>query len=93
MRRRDRQFIRRPRMQCPKCRTQLEEFNVQQGNTTVGACADCKGVWFDGGELEAVLTEAFTEVVVPRSAARTTYVCSWWTCAEPAAGCGSTRER
>lgn len=40
-------------MRCPKCGGHLatEEFHRIQ----VDRCPDCHGVWFDGGEIEAVL--------------------------------------
>ncbi|HSB53504.1 MAG TPA: zf-TFIIB domain-containing protein [Gemmatimonadales bacterium] len=40
-------------LRCPKCGGHLktEEFHRIQ----VDRCPDCHGVWFDGGEIEAVL--------------------------------------
>ncbi len=40
-------------MRCPKCGGHLgtEEFHRIQ----VDRCPDCHGVWFDGGEIEAVM--------------------------------------
>lgn len=37
-------------MRCPKCGGQLVERDFQR--VKIDACADCKGVWLDGGELE-----------------------------------------
>ena len=41
-------------MRCPKCGEQLTEVTFQ--DIKVDRCTDCRGVWFDPGELER-LTE------------------------------------
>ena len=37
-------------MKCPKDGADLEE--QEMGPIKVDVCPDCKGIWFDGGELE-----------------------------------------
>lgn len=36
-------------MKCPKCGADLQE--MKQGNITVDICPECKGAWFDAGEV------------------------------------------
>ena len=43
-----------PRMLCPKCGTKLVERTFR--GVVIDECADCKGIWLDKGEMEA-LTE------------------------------------
>lgn len=41
-------------MHCPKCGCDLKE--EKHGNITIDRCTNCKGIWFDHGELaEAAL--------------------------------------
>jgi len=40
-------------MNCPKCVGKLEKKKVE--NIEIDACAVCEGIWFDAGELEAVI--------------------------------------
>ena len=46
-------------MKCPPCRTTLNEVNIEEANLNikVDQCSNCKGVWFDAGELEAIQRE------------------------------------
>jgi hypothetical protein len=37
-------------MKCPKCGGNLKEEEL--GPVKVDVCSDCKGIWFDAGELE-----------------------------------------
>ena len=62
-------------MQCPKCRSTLEEKPVKQGDIRVDCCPRCRGIWFDAGELEKVLKEAYRELRVPASANRLSLSC------------------
>ena len=39
-------------LQCPKCHHGMEE--VSYGNLTIDRCTNCKGIWFDTGEAEAL---------------------------------------
>jgi uncharacterized protein len=39
-------------MHCPKCGMQLIEIDYK--GTKVDECSECKGVWLDAGELEAI---------------------------------------
>lgn len=40
---------------CPACRTPMHRFFYPQSASRVEMCADCKGLWLDGGELEAII--------------------------------------
>jgi len=40
-------------MRCPKCGGRLEEHTLQK--IQVDHCPDCKGTWFDFGEVRAIL--------------------------------------
>lgn len=40
-------------MHCPKCGMQLQ--TVKQGNVEMDSCFNCGGVFFDKGELEALI--------------------------------------
>lgn len=40
-------------MHCPKCGMQLQ--TVKQGNVEIDSCFNCGGVFFDKGELEALI--------------------------------------
>ena len=56
-------------MLCPKCRNMgLKEARVTSSSVKVDCCPECKGVWFDAGELNAVLSVASKELKVPPSA-------------------------
>lgn len=39
-------------MKCPKCRQMMHEDLV--GEVTVDHCSQCKGIWFDKGELDQI---------------------------------------
>ena len=56
-------------MRCPKCReSDLREARVKSTGVKVDSCPQCKGVWFDAAELEAVLSIAAKELMVPPTA-------------------------
>ena len=57
-------------MICPKCRQNLREKYVSKLNLNLDFCPKCKGVWFDGGELEQALPEAERRLQIPRKAVR-----------------------
>lgn len=40
-------------MDCPKCVGKLEKKKIE--NIEVDVCSVCEGIWFDAGELEAVI--------------------------------------
>lgn len=43
-------------MQCPKCKThQLNEKSFKKGSLILDRCEQCRGIWFDQGELNEVL--------------------------------------
>ena len=63
-------------MNCPKCeRHPLTETRVKGREIRIDYCDKCKGVWFDGGELEAVLGVAAKELSVPSSAKKRGRTC------------------
>jgi uncharacterized protein len=37
-------------MKCPKCGADLQE--VARGHVTIDICPECRGAWFDAGEVE-----------------------------------------
>lgn len=46
-------------MNCPKCRTaELRNAKMKNSDIPLDTCPTCKGVWFDGGELKALLGDA-----------------------------------
>jgi Zn-finger nucleic acid-binding protein len=56
-------------MRCPKCRhSDLREARVKSTGVKVDSCPQCKGVWFDAGELQAVLSVAAKELRIPPNA-------------------------
>lgn len=44
---------RKPSITCPSCTGAMHEFQV--GKIALDRCTFCRGLWFDGGELEALL--------------------------------------
>jgi len=46
-------------MDCPKCVGKLEKKKVE--NVELDACTVCEGIWFDAGELEAVIKADSTD--------------------------------
>jgi len=38
---------------CPKCRLPLRP--ITHAGIALDACVECKGLWFDGGEVERVI--------------------------------------
>jgi Zn-finger nucleic acid-binding protein len=69
-------------MNCPKCRQQgLKERYVSGANRNVDYCPKCKGIWFDGGELEQAMPVADPQLQIPRHAVRLTAPCP--RCAKP----------
>ena len=62
-------------MQCPKCKAALEEKWVAGGSVRLDCCAGCRGIWFEHGELEKVLKDAYAHLRVPASARRLSLSC------------------
>jgi len=63
-------------MRCPACRTHsLVERRVENRNVALDLCPDCKGIWFDAGELAALLPVAARRLCVPRDAAPSDRAC------------------
>ncbi len=61
---------------CPKCKTtKLVEKTLSDETTKIDICPDCKGGWFDGGELETVLSVAIKDLAPPEAAEKTSRVC------------------
>ncbi len=58
-------------MNCPRCaQQQLKEKYVSGANLNVDYCPKCKGIWFDGGELEQTVEVADPHLQIPRNAVR-----------------------
>jgi Zn-finger nucleic acid-binding protein len=55
---------------CPKCQQNLKRKYVSEMNLTVDYCPRCKGIWFDGGELNHAMPEADRQLPIPRNAVR-----------------------
>lgn len=61
---------------CPKCRQQsLKQKYASEMNLTVDYCPRCKGVWFDGGELNQAMAETDKDLQMPRDAVRLQALC------------------
>jgi len=44
-------------MNCPKCKTnKLKKGKIKQNGIEINYCAKCKGIWFDHGEIEQMLS-------------------------------------
>lgn len=43
---------------CPKCNSETLVKTTDLGNIPLDACPGCKGIWFDKGELEALLKQS-----------------------------------
>ena len=66
----------KPEPQCPKCRsTKLRQKMLSDDTTQMDVCPDCRGGWFDGRELPAVLSCAVDDLSIPSDAERTSSVC------------------
>ena len=48
-------------LQCPKCQHGMDE--VTYGNLTVDRCTECRGLWFDTGEAEALRDRWMSEAL------------------------------
>jgi len=60
-------------MSCPKCHNvALQEIEIKRSGIKVDRCPQCKGVWFDAGELESLLSVAAKGLKVPPGAQRST---------------------
>ena len=46
-------------MNCPKCVGKLEKKKVE--NVDIDTCFTCEGIWFDAGELEAIIKADSTD--------------------------------
>jgi Zn-finger nucleic acid-binding protein len=66
----------RPAPHCPKCREiKLKVRTLSDHTTQMDICPGCKGGWFDGEELAAVLSCALEELDIPKDAEPTNCVC------------------
>ena len=70
-------------MQCPNCST-TELRNVEGENLELDYCPQCRGTWFDRGELEELLKLPRDNFTTPRDARRTAKVCP--RCSKPMLG-------
>lgn len=51
-------------MHCPKCGQGLTEIDFQ--GLRLDKCFSCEGIWFDGGELEALVAKGEKEGILAR---------------------------
>jgi len=54
-------------MKCPKCRVELVA-QTAKGDVRLDCCPDCRGIWFDAGELEKIMKDAQEDLYVPAAA-------------------------
>jgi Zn-finger nucleic acid-binding protein len=69
------------RLRCPCCDRGLVERRPREGAVRVDVCPICRGIWFDGGELEEVLRAADEELSVPEDAEESQRHCPRCRCA------------
>lgn len=63
-------------MKCPKCKnSDLSEKKVKGKETRTDLCPDCKGIWFDEGELADILSVAVRNIKVPPDAKKQEIIC------------------
>jgi len=56
-------------MLCPRCRTiQIVEKHSEKHGLKLDLCPQCRGIWFDKGELERMLAVAVKKLKAPISA-------------------------
>lgn len=48
-------------MKCPRCDSSLLELRERSG-FVLERCPSCRGIWIDRGELEALVSQAVTEL-------------------------------
>lgn len=56
-------------LRCPHCNTTLEAMTLRSIDMTVHRCAACLGLWFDGGDLDALMAVTVKGLRVPEQAA------------------------
>ena len=49
-------------MECPKCHSEMEEVTYGRG-LVIDRCTNCKGIWFDTGEAEALKDKWMSEFI------------------------------
>ncbi|MEX0654301.1 MAG: zf-TFIIB domain-containing protein [Phycisphaeraceae bacterium] len=63
-------------MRCPACQSgYLQHMRTREQGVDLDQCPRCKGLWFDGEELEQVLPTAARELRVPSDATETDRPC------------------
>ena len=63
-------------MKCPKCKnSDLKENRVKGYKFPVDLCRDCKGIWFDRNELEALLKISVKTIKLPSQARKQHFDC------------------
>lgn len=53
---------------CPACRSDLRVFEVE--GLQLDTCPACRGIWFDGGELEGVVAKGALQALLDGAAGR-----------------------
>ena len=49
-----------PPMRCPGCQARMHsQWFSQERKVMLDACPACRGIWLDGGELKALLSEIY----------------------------------
>jgi Zn-finger nucleic acid-binding protein len=61
-------------MNCPKCAHKFPDFRTHDGQT-INYCMNCKGSWFDKGELAYALATAKDHKAPEKPKSETTYKC------------------
>lgn len=58
-------------MQCPKCKKPLKSGKITAKQLVLDQCSQCKGMWFDKGELAILLgARAKKDFVIPKFSAK-----------------------
>lgn len=55
-----------PLLMCPNCKAEMRE--IRRHDVLIDMCTECRGVWFDHGELEKMLRIAREEAEILRHA-------------------------
>lgn len=64
------------KMYCPHCKKDsLVSHRVKDRDVTVEYCKDCRGIWFDGREMEQMIDVASVELAIPDGAKPVNRVC------------------
>lgn len=62
-------------MNCPKCKNKLKHGKANENAAEIDYCARCKGIWFDKGELEQIVSAAIKDIGVTSQAQKNNILC------------------